>query len=66
MATHCKFCGNELTPKQKKESVKAEIKTFWDEGVKKQAEMIPYNDTFYEITKGKYKGNLVHTFNVIK
>ena len=66
MRTHCNVCGNELTAQQKKETVKAQVKTFWNEGVKEQAEMIPYNDAFFEITKGKYKGNLVHTFNVIK
>jgi len=66
MKTHCTYCGNELTADQKKETVKAENKTFWDEGVKRQAEMIPYNDAFFEITKGQFKGNLVHIFNVIK
>ena len=66
MKTHCKFCGNELTAQQKKETVKSTLKTFWNEGVKMQAEMIAYDDAFYEITKGKFKGNLVHTFNVIK
>jgi len=25
-----------------------------------------YDDAFYEITKGKFKGNLVHIFDVIK
>lgn len=66
MQTHCKHCGNELTAQQKKETIKAELKTFWDEGIKRQVEMIPYNDAFFEITKGQFKGNLVHIFNVIK
>ena len=64
MKTNCNFCGNELTAVQKKESIKPTVKTFLHEGIKMSAEMIPYNDAFYEITKGQYKGNLVHIFNV--
>jgi len=64
MQTNCKFCGNELTATQKKETIKPIVKNFLHEGVKMSAEMIPYNDAFYEITKGQYKGNLVHIFNV--
>ncbi len=66
MNTHCKHCGNELTPQQKKESIKPELKLFWNESIKEYAEMIPLNDAFYEIVKGKYKGNLVHIFNIVK
>jgi len=66
MQTYCKICGNELTAQQKKETIKAELKTFWDEGIKRTAKMIRYNDAFYEISAGHFKGNLVHIFNVIK
>lgn len=66
MQTHCKNCGNQLTPQQQKETIQPILKDFWNESVKENAYMIPYNDAFYEIVKGKYKGNLVHTFNVIK
>lgn len=66
MSKKCNVCGNELTPQQQKDSIKAESKVFWHESVKLSAKMIPYNDAFYEITEGKYKGNLIHTSNVIK
>ncbi len=69
MRTHCEFCGNKLTPSQQKDEfieVMAEVKTFWDESVKRQAKMIPVNDAFYEITEGQFKGNWVHIWNIIK
>lgn len=28
--------------------------------------VIPYNDAFFEVVKGKYKGNLIHIFSIIK
>lgn len=66
MQTHCENCGNKLTPQQQKNTIQPILREFWNESVKETAYMIPYNDAFFEIVKGKYKGNLVHTFNVIK
>lgn len=66
MQTHCKNCGNKLTPQQQKENITPTLKNFWHESVLETAYMIPYNDAFFEIVKGKYKGNLIHIFNVIK
>ena len=58
--SNCPFIHNrENVPEPK------ELK-FWNEGVIETAKMKPVNDAFYEITEGKYKGSLVHTFNVIK
>lgn len=64
--THCTVCGNEFTPAQKKEKAPKENLNFYHEGQILIAEMIRYNDAFYEITSGKFKGNLIHIFNIKK
>ncbi len=65
---NCPLCGNEYTAEQikQKEVLKAQEKTYFVEGVKHSAKLLPYNDAFFEIVSGKHKGNLVHTFDVKK
>jgi hypothetical protein len=45
---------------------KAEKKFFSHNGKTISAMMKPYSDGFYEITKGKHRGSLVHVWNIIK
>lgn len=57
----CNKCGQITTDgPQPKEMV------YMHEGIKYRADLIPFNDAFYTIVSGPHKGNLVHTFNVIK
>lgn len=62
----CPTCGNAYTPEQTKQQAAAEAKvlTYFVEGVKHTAKLIPFNDAFFEVVTGKHKGNLVHTFDV--
>ncbi len=53
-------------PFKDKQTIPATERTFFNEGVPMKAKMKSYNDAFYEITEGKFKGCLVHTFNVVK
>lgn len=39
---------------------------FFVNGVIVSAMTRPYDDAFFEIVTGKYKGNLVHTFDLVK
>jgi hypothetical protein len=48
------------------ENQKSKTMEFYHEGELKSGKMKVYNDAFYEITEGEYKGSLVHTFNVRK
>lgn len=41
-------------------------KKFFVNGVVVSAMVRPYDDAFFEIVTGKYKGNLIHTFDIIK
>jgi len=56
----CSDCGNVSY-----ETIEEEI-SFTFNGVSVTATATRYNDAFYEITKGKYKGDLVHIFDIIK
>lgn len=38
--------------------------TFWHEGNQYTATATRFNDAFYTIESGQFKGNLVHIFNV--
>ena len=51
---------------QPKEKIEAKEFAFMSEGIKLTAKGVKFNDAFYEITEGKYKGNLVHIFDVIQ
>jgi hypothetical protein len=63
----CSNCLFSFSPKLPNYAVvKAREMTFFNEGVKVSAMLKPVNDTFYEIVGGKYNGNWVHTFDVIK
>jgi len=59
--SNCPFKHN-----QRSEAPKAKEMKFSSEGVVMSAKMKPFNDAFYEITEGKYRGNLVHVFDIIK
>lgn len=47
------------------ENIEEKIKFFYN-GIPVEATATRTNDAFYEITKGKYMGNLVHIFDLIK
>lgn len=57
----CNNCGQIIPDKPQPKQM-----AYTHEGVKYTADLIPYNDAFYEVVSGRHKGNLVHTFNVIK
>ena len=59
---NCTFCGNPLSPQQ----IKPVKVRFFNERQPDEAEVIPYNDAFFEVVKGKHKGNLIHIFDIIK
>ena len=66
----CPNCGTKtefnayIIPKR--EVISPKKMTFYVEGVPNEANLIPYDTTFFEVVSGKYKGNLVHTFDVKK
>ena len=47
------------------ENIEEKIKFFYN-GVIVEVTVMRINDVFYEIIKGKYMGNLVHVFDLIK
>jgi len=44
---------------------KPKLRRFTVEGVEHSAKTQAFNDAFYEITAGKWKGNLIHIYNMI-
>jgi hypothetical protein len=61
--SYCPICHNRYTPP---EEIKAVSITFTSNGQILTAEAKRFNDAFYEIVKGLYKGNLVHIWDIIK
>jgi len=61
--SNCPFKHNKRPDEPKP---KAKEMKFFNEGVVMTAKMKPVNDAFYEITEGKYRGNLVHVFDIIR
>lgn len=61
----CSICGNDYTPQQVKDKIRPETIKYTHEGKILTDKAIRYNDAFYEIVTGEYKGNLVHIWNVI-
>lgn len=61
MKKGCPLC--EAKKRREEEAQEREI-IFYNEGVPMTAIAKRYNDAFWEVTKGKYKGNLIHTFDV--
>ena len=59
----CIFCGN-IIPDPKPDPKPKDI-TFTVNGALVTAPARAYNDGFFEITSGKFKGNLVHRWDVI-
>jgi len=45
--------------------IEATEKTFYCNGQTLVARMKRYNDAFYEIVAGKFKGNLVHIWDIV-
>ncbi len=45
--------------------IEATEKTFYCNGEKLIAKMKRFNDAFYEIVSGKFKGNLVHIWDIV-
>ncbi len=45
---------------------KAKSMTFSNEGKFLNAKMVVYDDAFFEIVGGKYDGNLVHRWDIVK
>lgn len=65
MSNTCSLCGNPLTPQQKKDKIKPTKVKHMVNGVLIESNVIPYDTSFYEIVTGKYKGNLVHRWNIV-
>lgn len=61
--SYCEHCGH--TTYERQEIIEKEIKFSMD-GKIHTATAKAYNDAFYEITKGEYKGALVHIWDIIK
>lgn len=61
--SYCPICHNRYTPP---EEIQAEVITFSMDGKRHTASAKRFNDAFYEITKGEYKGALVHIWDIIK
>jgi len=63
----CSICGNEYNPQQtKKEVIKPVEVRHSHNGQILTDKVVPYDDAFFEIVSGKYKGNLVHRWNIVK
>jgi hypothetical protein len=63
---NCFFCGNLYDPKKRNNKPDPiEIK-HTHEGQTYTDKVIVSDDAFYEIVSGPRKGNLVHTWNVVK
>ena len=62
----CSVCGNEYTPQQIKEKIKPVVIKHTHNGQILTDKAIRHDDAFWEIVIGKYKGNLVHIWNVIQ
>ena len=59
----CQYCGQMVfRPYEPKPCF---IMFFHDEKIE-TALAVPENDSFYRITKGKYKDNLVHVFDIVR
>lgn len=63
---NCSICGNDFTPQQQKDAIKPTQIKHSHNGQILTNMAIPYNDAFFEIVTGKYKGNLVHRWNIVK
>jgi hypothetical protein len=62
----CNKCIFDFTPKAERvNAVEAKEMSFFNDGKIEVAKMKPYNDAFYEIVEGKYKGNLVHRWDIM-
>ena len=59
MTTFCNHCGN-VVPQKKPNPF---FITHYVNHVQHISKVVPFNDAFYEIVEGKWKGNLVHVFN---
>jgi hypothetical protein len=60
--SYCPICHSTYTPPEKVAEVEI---TFFSDGEIITATAKRYSDAFYEITKGKYRGNLVHRWDII-
>ena len=60
---NCPCCQSS---KIKQEEAEQEEKQFYHEGNVITFTVKRFNDGFYEIVKGKFKGNLVHIFDLVK
>jgi len=61
--SYCPICHNQYTSP---EQVKEEEIRFTDNGIILTATARRRDDAFFVITKGQYKGNLVHIWDIIK
>lgn len=57
------MCGQPIKEQSKPTPVHM---THYVNGVQHISLMIPWNDQFFEIVQGRWKGNLVHRWNVKK
>lgn len=58
----CACCQSQ---KRREEEAQQEIIVFSHDGERLMATAKRFSDAFYEIVVGKYKGNLVHIFDVL-
>jgi hypothetical protein len=61
--SYCPICNNTYT---RPEEVKEVSITFTSDGLILTEMAKRVTDAFYEITKGKYRGNWVHIWDIIK
>lgn len=70
MELTCPNCGTITKLNQNDYPVRERIApinmAFYHNGVRTEAYMVASNDMFFEITSGKYRGNLVHRWDIIK
>ena len=48
------------------EKITPKLMKFFNDRQPAEAMMVPYDTSFYEIVSGKWTGNLVHIFDLIK
>lgn len=63
---NCQDCLYTFTSKPKFSQPIIKERKFSHDGVIKSAKMKSYNDAFFEIVEGKYKGCLVHVWDIVK
>jgi len=62
----CSQCGHKIPESIEQERARSEEITFFVDGVPVKSRAVREDTSFWKIVRGKYTGNLVHVFDVIK